>query len=107
MPMRSTPDLIAELEDEARNHWYVAMVVGFENSTIFVQAKDENRLAMLNSAIQVGAIPVGLIAADKTGNELTLQARCFSEHQDSEEFDAEGYLLALTNQVRETLMSRG
>jgi hypothetical protein len=78
--MNSTPDLIAELEDEARNRWHVAMVVGFETSTAFVQAGDENRLVLLNSAIHAGGIPVGLIAADKTGNELTLQARCFSEH---------------------------
>jgi hypothetical protein len=102
--MRSTPELIHELEDEAKNHWYVAMVVGFESSTIFVQAKDENRLATLNSAMQAGGIPVGLIAADKTGNELTILARVYPEHQDSEEFDAEAYLIPLTNQIRDVIV---
>jgi hypothetical protein len=103
--MRTTPDLIAELEEEAKKHWYVAMAVGFETSTIFVQAEDENRLALLNSAIHEGGIPIGLIAADKTGNQLALRVRCFSEHQNSEEFDAQGYLLALTHQIRENLLS--
>jgi hypothetical protein len=55
----------------------VAIVIGFESSTIFVQAKDEDRLVMLNSAMQAGGIPVGLIAADKTGNELTILANAF------------------------------
>jgi hypothetical protein len=103
--MRTTPDLIAELEDEARKHWYVTMVIGFETSTIFVRATDDNRIAMLNSAIQAGGTPVGLIAADKTGSTLTMRARAYPEHQESREFDAEGYLHALTNQVRQTLTS--
>jgi hypothetical protein len=104
--MRSTPDLIAELEDEATKHWVVMMAVGFEDSTIFVGAKDENRFAMLNSAIQAGGTPVGLIAADKSGNELTMRARVYPEHHDSNEFDASGYLHALIDQVRESLVTR-
>lgn len=79
--MRSTPDLIAELEDEARKHWYVTMVVGFETSTIFVRATDDNRITMLNSAIQAGGTPIGLIAADKTGTGLAMRARVYPEHQ--------------------------
>jgi hypothetical protein len=104
--MTMAEQLIAELDNDAAKHWYVAMAVGFETSTIFVHAEDENRLALLNSAIQAGGIPVGLIAADKIENQLALRVRCFSEHQDSEEFDAEGYLLALTHQIRENLLSR-
>jgi hypothetical protein len=103
--MRSTAELIAELEQEAQQHWYVTMVVGFENSTIFVQTKDENRLAMLNTAILAGGIPVGLIAVDKTKNELVLLTRVYPEHQDWE--GADGYLTSLTARVRESLLSRG
>jgi hypothetical protein len=101
--MRSTLDLIAELEEEAKSHWYVAMVVGFETSTIFIQAKDENRLEMLNSAIQAGGIPVGLITTDKSGTGLTISAHCYPEHQDSEEFDAKSYLTTLAEQVAGSL----
>jgi hypothetical protein len=101
--MRSTPELIAELEQEAKNHWYVAMVVGFENSTIFVQAEDKDRLAMLNSAIQAGGIPVGLIATDKSGTGLAISVRCYPEYQNSEEFDAENYLTSLAEQVAGSL----
>jgi hypothetical protein len=103
--MRSTPDLIAELEDEAREHWHVVMAIGFETSTVFVRAKDENRIAMLNSAIQAGGTPVGLIAADKTERGLVTQVWAYPEHEDSQEFDAIGYLHALTLQVKESLES--
>jgi hypothetical protein len=59
--MRNTPELIAELENEAREHWNAAIVVGLEDSTVYVLPQDENPLAMLNAAIQAGGIPVGLI----------------------------------------------
>jgi len=103
--MRTTPDLIAELEQEAKEHWFVTMVIGFENSTIFVQAKDANRLATLNSAMQADGIPVGLIAADKDGDELVLRVRVYPEHQEWE--GAEGFLTALITQVRDSLLSGG
>jgi hypothetical protein len=103
--MRNTPELIHELEDEAKNHWYVAMIVGFESSTISVQAKDENRLATLNSAMQAGGIPIGLIAVDRTESELTILARVYPEHQDSEVF-AEAYLIPLANQIRDLIVPR-
>jgi hypothetical protein len=98
--MRGTPDLIAELEEEAKNHWIVVMAIDFETSIIFVRAEDENRLAMLNSAVQAGGTPVGLIAADKlSGCELAMSMRVYPEHWDSKELDAEGYLLALIDQI--------
>jgi hypothetical protein len=93
--MRSTPDLIAELDEEAKNHWIVVMVVDLETSITFVQAKDENRLAMLNSAIQEGGTPVGLIVADESGLDVAMSMRVYPEHWNSKKFDAEGYLFAL------------
>jgi hypothetical protein len=99
--MRSTKDLIVELDDEATKHWFVTMAIGFEHTTIFVAASDENRLASLNSAVREGGIPVGLIAADKADHEITMMARAFPEHDAS--VDADGFLGALLNQVRKTL----
>jgi hypothetical protein len=104
--MRSTPELIAELEEEARDHWVVVMAIGFETSTVFLRPTDENRLAMLNSAIQAGGIPIGLIAADKTESGLAMCVRPYPEHED-EDFDAEGYLHTLTVNAKEVLESRG
>jgi hypothetical protein len=103
--MRSGPDLIRELDHEAKNHWYAAMVLGFEASTSFVWSKDKNRLATLNSAIQAGGTPVGLITVDKLGNEFVMRTRIYPEHWHSQDFDAGAYLAALTNQIKETLHS--
>jgi hypothetical protein len=105
--MRTTSELIAELEDEAKNHWVVMMIVGFKTSTIFVRSGDENRLALLNSSMRAGGIPVGLIAADKTGNELTILTRVYPEHQEAARDRAEGFLGTLTDRVRESLLSHG
>jgi hypothetical protein len=112
--MRSTPDLIAELDEEAKNHWIVVMAVDLETSITFVQAKDENRLAMLNSAIQEGGTPVGLIVADKSGCDVAMSMRVYPEHWNSKKIDAEGYLFALidgnlpaSSQVFRLSQSRG
>jgi homoaconitase/3-isopropylmalate dehydratase large subunit len=105
--IRSALDLIVELEEEAKSHWHVSMVAGFEDSTIFIHANDENRLALLNSAIEVGGVPVGLIAVDQSESDPVLRVRAYFEHQELEEFDAEPYLLAPTDHIRQSLLSRG
>jgi hypothetical protein len=105
--MRNTPDLIAELDDEATEHWHVLMVIGFEDSTIYVRPTDEGRLAQLNSAIEMGGTPVGLITADKTGHEVVMSTRVYPEHEGSEEFDAKGYLQDLVLRVKESWESPG
>jgi hypothetical protein len=101
--MRSTTDLIVELEEESKKHWVVVMAVGFEDSTIFVSPVHKDRLALLNFAIQEGGIPVGMIAADKFGNRLEMRTTVYPEHQDSAEFDAEGYLSDLTHHIGKAL----
>ena len=67
--MRSLDDLIAELEEESSKHWYVAIVVGFENSTVFVSMHDADRMRLLNDAVNAGGQPVGLILVDKSMEE--------------------------------------
>jgi hypothetical protein len=45
-----------------------------------INAKDENRLELLNDAIEHGGIPIGFIFADHTENGTAFKARIFSEH---------------------------
>jgi hypothetical protein len=101
--MRRAKDFIAELEEEARKHWFAMMVVGAGNSTVFIQAKDDNRLALLNSALSVGSTPVGLIVAD-----ISLQTRPYFEREleEPDEFDPENYLRALKEHVRRSFLYR-
>jgi hypothetical protein len=69
--MRSTRDLIKELEQEAREHSsakLVALVVGFEHTSSFVLATDVNKLEMLNEFIKQGGEPFGFIRITPEGN---------------------------------------
>ena len=78
--MRSTKELIAELDAEATQHMNVAMVVAFENTTLPIFPADENRLMLLDNAVNVGGSPIGLIAFDRSTNGLTIATRVFPEY---------------------------
>jgi len=92
--MRSTVDLIQELDAEAQKFWFCSIVVGFETSTIFVAGNQEDRLQMLNEAVEQGGEPIGLIAVIKTIPEksfadaqtetLTLSLKVFQEYAHEE-----------------------
>jgi hypothetical protein len=56
--MRTTEDLIMELEENAKGYAAAALVIGFESTTIFVMANDPNRLQLLNEAVALGGGPV-------------------------------------------------
>lgn len=55
--MRSEIDLTHELETEAGNFTEVALVVGFEHTTIFIFASDAKRLEKLADAMNGVATP--------------------------------------------------
>lgn len=74
---RSTKDLIRELDEESFFHDIVVLVVGFENTTIFVESTDPRRLEMLNDAVRVGGNPIGLIAADREDEHLKVSRKIF------------------------------
>lgn len=57
--MRTTEDLIMELEENAKGYAVAALVIGFESTTVFVMADDPNRLRLLNEAVALGGEPVG------------------------------------------------
>jgi hypothetical protein len=106
--MRSTPELIAELEEESSKHWYVTMAVAFENSTVFVKANDGDSLRSLNDAINAGGMPVGLIAVDQDQASRTAQiiTRIYPENSDVEE-QCSWLLTTLAGHLAKSLTSKG
>jgi hypothetical protein len=96
--VRGARELIAELEEESSKHWYVAIVIGFEDTTVFIQAKDPDRLQVLNDAIKLGGDPIGLIAGNKVASGLEVMSRVYPEHSDWEE-EAQAYLNHLASEA--------
>jgi hypothetical protein len=104
--MRSTKDLIAELEEEAKQHFTCQLVIAFANTSILLRADDPDRLQMLNDAIQEGGIPIGLIAADKDESSLTVKTRAYAEHTGEAAERAALCLDELAEGVKRSLESR-
>ena len=78
--MRSTKDLIEELETESAQHFTCTLPVAFENTSIMITATDENKQQMLDDAVKLGGIPIGLVIADKQGfGVMDIRARIFPE----------------------------
>jgi len=57
--MRTTVELILELEHNAEGYEKAALIVGFENTTVFIEVDNPRRLELLNEAIKQGGEPVG------------------------------------------------
>jgi hypothetical protein len=60
--VRTTIDLIHELETEAHRFTNAALAVGFEKTTTFVFADDAKRQGKLDEAVRVGGEPAGVLA---------------------------------------------
>jgi len=101
--MRSTQDLLAELNEESTKHWVVMMVVAFEKSTIFVEPGAQ--LQLLNEAVLTGGHPIGLIAVDKAQNQLTIRTETYPENTGMEE-QCETLLRTLTSTLEASLRAR-
>jgi hypothetical protein len=110
--MRSTVDLIKELETEGARHFICILAVGFENTSVMISAKQEDRLQLLNDSIRQGGIPVGMITADKQaegpeGGVLKVTATIFPEHLENRPNEqAETFMLTLVDKLREGLGGR-
>ena len=79
--MRSTLDLIEELEMEADKATIAALAVGFESTTIFVISDQPDRQELLNEAVSNGGVPIGLVfKIDETNHHGTLTTHVFPEH---------------------------
>jgi hypothetical protein len=94
--MRTTRELIHELEQEATQHSNVLLVVGFEESSIMIGPDQEDRLKLLNDALEVGGQAIGLIAMEVSGPQLTILHRVYPEHEGEEREQFQRYLAALS-----------
>ena len=81
--MRTTKDLIDELEAEAPKFTRVALVVGFERTTEFVwwaPPDDGDPLQKLNALIEEGGECVGLIGFTLGGRHGQVYARALADY---------------------------
>jgi hypothetical protein len=53
-------ELIAEMDAEARRHGRVLPAIGFEHSSISIEASLADRLQLLVDAVNMGGMPIGL-----------------------------------------------
>jgi len=99
--MRSTADLIQELDGEAQKFDKICIVVGFENTTTFVFDRDEGRQSALDAAVEVGGEPVGLIGLKFNNGSATFHARPLQEYDGDPAMQE--YLKALVSEVAQRL----
>lgn len=64
-PAISAEVLIKDLDEEATRHKVVAIVVAFENTSVFIYSHDLARVDNLSDALRVSGVPVGLVAFDE------------------------------------------
>jgi len=103
--MRSTKDLINELQMEAVRLTAVAIAVGFEKKTKFVFAHEPDSLGELNALVQSGGEPVGLVGYLNVEGEARFYSRPLQEYADEEWVG--GYLNSLTDSFLQVLKSAG
>jgi hypothetical protein len=68
--MRKTSDLVQEMRTEANNAFLVAIAVGFETDTKFVFSSSAHPLEDLNTLVQSGGAPIGLLRFDKENTTI-------------------------------------
>jgi len=95
--MRTTIELIDELQRDAELALGCFLVVGFEKTTLFVAANEPDALGKLNGMVEMGGRPVGLIRMVKTRpQELRIEVRSLDECKD--DLEIESYLEGLAEQ---------
>jgi hypothetical protein len=99
VPMRKTADLVNEMFDVAKGARLVAIAVGFENETEFVFSTTPHPLEKLNTLINRGGSPVGLLRFEREGTGLQGSYRPFLEYEN--EAWAKEYLAGLLKEAAE------
>lgn len=100
---RTTADLIAELDTNASSYDKAALIVGFESSTIYIEADNPKRLALLNEAVENGGEPVGWYGIDHDAGKIEMGL--LDEH--AEDLWAQKYLAALSQILEAGLQAGG
>jgi len=93
--MRTTLDLIGELEQEARNFDLVALAVVLEEVSEFVFNSDRRKVERLAYLLGEGGQPVGFIGTETRGNTLRIRRRVLDEYKDK--LWAAEYLTSVTD----------
>ena len=103
---RTTADLVAELHETAEGNDRAALVVGFPDRTEFVWATDPDPLHALNTHVQNGGGPLGLLTGRNHDVGATaVRARPLAEYEGAEW--VEKYLIELLAAVRRSAVESG
>ena len=95
--MRTTIELVEALQHDAEGALGCFLVVGFDNTTLFVAANEPDAVEKLNSMVEMGGHPVGVIRMVKARpHELRIEVRPLDECKNVPEI--EGYLETLAEQ---------
>jgi hypothetical protein len=99
--MRTTIELVAELDQEAANFTGAGLVVVEPDATTFVWANDPARRPKLHDALSRGGEPVGILAFDvRDDGLLTVRPRVLAGMVDSwQERYLEGLVGAFTSEI--------
>ena len=82
--MRKTSDLVNEMLEEAKKTFLVAIAVGFTTETKFVFSSAKSPLKDLNTLIQRGGSPIGLLKFEKEKSVVQGSFRPFLEYETEE-----------------------
>jgi hypothetical protein len=77
-------DLIRELHSEAPKFITTRLVVGFQRSSVHINADDPEGLTKLNQAIGEGGEPIGLIGVKIEAGSVRLYSRSLEEYRGEE-----------------------
>lgn len=93
--MTGSAELIAQLDGLSAFHRFAAIAVSFAladpDTTLFVETRAPNRLAVLEEAVRGGGHPVGTIVGDIVGTKVTIRTSVYPQNADWKT-EAEKYL---------------
>ncbi len=83
--MRTTLDLIEEMQTEAKTAERAALIVGLEKGTKYVWSSDDNPLETLNQFVEAGGEPVGIVRVTQGTQECdSIDFRPLEEYANQE-----------------------
>jgi hypothetical protein len=103
--MRTTLELIEELEREAKSFDQIALVVGVQEHTQFVWCSDGDKVDKLNKLIEQGGEPVGLVGVRSARDVGCFYLRPLKEYEADETTLA--YLKKLQTVTGRALAAKG
>ncbi len=80
--MRTTKDLIAELQAEAASAEFVLLVVGFQTESKIVDARQPDAQETLDALVLQGGHPLGYLRCVRRGQHRCIETRVLPEYGD-------------------------